>query len=173
MSKLLKFVLLIVLLVVLVGVGVGYAVPEIEYTVTVDVDRPPQEVWDAFHDPSKTTEWVQGLASVELVEGEPMAVGSRYQMVFDENGEQVVMEEILEIVEAPERFAFKTSHEVMDMNAETTFEANGDGTRIVSHVTMRGNDLVTRAMMPLMKGMIAERQTGDLEALKALVEADG
>lgn len=171
--KIVKFLLLLVLLVVVAGLVTAFAVPEIEYTVSVDVDAPPEAVWAAFHDPTQTTTWVEGLESVEHVSGEPLSAGAEYRMVFDEDGRKVVFDETLEVVEAPDRFVFTTTHEMMDMRAETTFEPNdASGTTIESHVTMRGKGLVTRAMMPLMESHIVERQRGDLQRLADLVEGE-
>ena len=170
--KVLKFLLVALVVLVAVFVGLGFAIPQIDYTVTVDIDRPVDEVWDAFQDPERATVWISGLKSIELVSGEKHAEGSKYRMTFVEEDKTIVVDETIQTVVPNERFVFTTMAEGMGMLADTTFTPNATGTSITSNVTMTGDGVFMRGMLPLMKGMISERQQGDLTALKALVEND-
>jgi uncharacterized protein YndB with AHSA1/START domain len=50
-------------------------------TVTVTIAAPPENVWPWIADVTKHTEWSPKPYRVELVSGEPNAVGSRYRSV--------------------------------------------------------------------------------------------
>ncbi len=168
--KVLKVLFVLAVVAVLGVVGLGLAVPQVDYSVSINVERPADVVWDAFHDHEKATSWISGLESFELVSGNGIEEGTKYRMTFIEKGEKLVIDETIETVVPHERFVFSSTGESMMMRADTEFEPNANGTTVTSHVTMEGEGILMSALLPLMKGKIAERQQGDLEALKALIE---
>ncbi|MCY4527651.1 MAG: SRPBCC family protein [Chloroflexi bacterium] len=57
-----------------------------EYTVSVEANRPIDHAWAVLVDDSRMGEWLQGYKSTETLEGEPLTIGSKHRVVFDEGG---------------------------------------------------------------------------------------
>lgn len=115
-------------------------------TVTVAIAAPPESVWPWIADIIKHAEWSPKPYRVELVSGEPNAVGSRYRSVGwvppnDDDHENDV--EITQVVPMS-RFALDAT----DSNGTfaNTFDLKAvDG----------GSEVTFRIVFPKMKGMSA------------------
>lgn len=74
------------------------------YQLSIVIDKPINHVISRFQDPDGLSEWQQGLVSMKHLSGEPGAVGSQSQLVFDEGGRKIVMTETILEHDLPERF---------------------------------------------------------------------
>ena len=69
--------------------------------VSVDIDAPPQEVWDYALDPHRTTEWVTIVREVSGVDEGPLRTGFRLDQVLVVRGVPFTVHWALAAVEAP------------------------------------------------------------------------
>ena len=143
-----------------------------KFSVSLEVDKPIQHCWDILMDESRMAEWAIGFQSIETIEGEPMTVGSKHRMVFEERGKELVFIETVRVIDPPREFTFDLDHEVMNSTVSMTFESVGaERTRLVSYTEGRPTKLLLRIMMPFMVPQMKKRQFQQLENLKAIMEA--
>ena len=143
-----------------------------KFSVSLEVDKPIQHCWDILMDESRMAEWAIGFQSIETIEGEPMTVGSKHRMVFEERGKELVFIETVKVIDPPREFTFDLDHEVMNSTVSMTFESVGaERTRLVSYTDGRPTKLLLKIMMPFMVPQMKKRQFQQLENLKAIMEA--
>lgn len=143
-----------------------------KFSVSVEVDRPIQHCWDILMDESRMAEWAIGFKSVETMEGEPMTVGSKNRMVFEERGKELVFIETIRVVDPPREFTFDLDHEVMESTVSMTCESLGaESTRLSCYTEGRPPKLLLKILMPFMVPQMKKRQFQQLENLKAMMEA--
>jgi len=142
------------------------------FTVSVEVDRPMQHCWDILMDESRMAEWAIGFQSIETIEGEPMTVGSKHRMVFEERGKELVFIETVKVIDPPREFTFDLDHEVMNSTVSMTCESVGaERTLLSSHTDGHPTKLLLKIMMPFMVPQMKKRQFQQIENLKAIMEA--
>lgn len=143
-----------------------------KFSVSLEVDKPIQHCWDILMDESRMAEWAIGFQSIETIEGEPMTVGSKHRMVFEERGKELVFIETVKVIDPPREFTFDLDHEVMNSTVSMTFESVGaERTRLVSYTDGSPTKLLLKIMMPFMVPQMKKRQFQQLENLKAIMEA--
>ena len=143
-----------------------------KFSVSVEVDRPIQHCWDILMDESRMAEWAIGFQSIETIEGEPMTVGSKHRMVFEERGKELVFIETVKVIDPPREFTFDLDHEVMNSTVSMTLESvDAERTLLSNHTDGRPTKLLLKIMMPFMVPQMKKRQFQQLENLKAIMEA--
>ncbi len=63
------------------------------YESEVKINAPLDLVWEKFMDPEFVKKWQTGFKSLKHLEGELGMPGSKSEMVYDEDGRQIVMQE--------------------------------------------------------------------------------
>lgn len=72
------------------------------YTVTVDIDKPLDEVVKLFDNPDNLKKWMDGLQKHQVIEGSPGKVGCKTKLWFKMGKREMVMIETLKIYQLPE-----------------------------------------------------------------------
>ena len=143
-----------------------------KFSVSLEVDKPIQHCWDILMDESRMAEWAIGFQSIETIEGEPMTVGSKHRLVFEERGKELVFIETVKVIDPPREFTFDLDHEVMNSTVSMTIESVGaERTLLSSHTEGRPTKLLLKILMPFMVPQMKRRQFQQLENLKAIMEA--
>ncbi|MXY44262.1 MAG: hypothetical protein F4Y50_09505 [Dehalococcoidia bacterium] len=143
-----------------------------KFSVSLEVDKPIQHCWDILMDESRMAEWAIGFQSIETIEGEPMTVGSKHRLVFEERGKELVFIETVKVIDPPREFTFDLDHEVMNSTVSMTIESVGaERTLLSSHTEGRPTKLLLKIIMPFMVPQMKRRQFQQLENLKAIMEA--
>lgn len=169
--KILKYVLAGLILIVLFLVVLGLVKKELKYSTTVTIEKPIEHVWDVLMDHELSPQWLKGITKYELVSGEMGAEGSVYMVHFDEDGEEIIMEETaLEIVE-DQRYKFALSNPIMSSTIEiklTSIDKNT--TELTSSTVATGGHVVWNAVFYLMAGSFKDRDKLTYGYLKTLAE---
>ena len=143
-----------------------------KFSVSIEVDKPIQHCWDILMDESRMAEWAIGFKSVETIEGEPLTVGSKNRMLFEERGKEIVFIETVRVIDPPREFTFDLDHEVMNSTVSMALESIGaERTRLFTHTEGRPPKLLFKIMMPFMVPQMKKRQFQQLENLKTIMEA--
>jgi uncharacterized protein YndB with AHSA1/START domain len=101
---------------------------------TIEIARPPDEVFSYVTDPSRFAEWQHDIVSVRIAEGGPPGVGSRFTTTRRISGtERTMTQEITESV-PPRSWAAHGVDGPIRPSANVTVEPLDDGTR--SRVTI-------------------------------------
>ena len=143
-----------------------------KYTVRVDIDRPVEEAWEVLMDESRMGEWLEGYKSMELIEGDPLTVGSKHKMIFEENGQEMTFTETVTAIEPLKEFSFDFEHDMMTSSIQMTLESTGTAsTRITNRTEFSANGFFVNLLMFFMTPRMKGRQRGSFARLKALIES--
>lgn len=145
-------------------------VPSVDVTMRIRV--PPEAVTRVLLDPEKAPQWTAGLERLEVVSGNPGEVGCVGRAHYLEGGRRYAFEDVLEKVTPNRRYVARVSGGGIVANVETTLDPIGHGeTLLTLRWKGRGTALLTRIVLPLMKGRIARRAHADLCSLRDLAES--
>lgn len=139
----------------------------------VTIDAPVDRVWPWVADLGKHAEWSPKDYTVEWIEGEPNAVGSRYRSVGWVPGDKQRVNEG-EIVEnrAQERFAFRAQDKDGSYANAFTLEPHGPSTKVsfrLDFVKMNG---MAAFVVPVLFPLIGKKDIRTrMDLLKTKVEA--
>jgi uncharacterized protein YndB with AHSA1/START domain len=87
---------------------------------------PPEEVWKLLYDPSRYTEWLVGIGSIENARDD--GDGRKSYTVYPEGYPDFPMPQLVESARVGERVVI--SCQVSDLRFEWRLEPEADGTRI-------------------------------------------
>ena len=145
--------------------------PVLDYRTQVDIAKAPSDAWDTFMDMDHMGSWMTGFERIEVLSGEPGEVGSEYMLYFRENGRLMTVKETATIMEHGKRYGFDMENEWFDGSALITIEAIASGSRLTIDNTVHGRGLFRRTVLFLMQSKMKERQQGDIEKLRDLIES--
>ena len=136
-----------------------------------DIDAPARSVWRVVADYSRDVEWRDGVLSmvpnppglveVGTVTAEEMKVAGR---TYRNDGEVVA-------VEPGSRFQWRTTAGAVAHGSRqvSTIDPERCRVRLELHVTPTG---INRLFAPMLKRLLADALTGDLQRLRELVESE-
>src|SRR6266511_1438447 len=138
---------------------------------TIEIDRPPEEVFAYATDPTRFAEWQHDVVRAQLVEGGPTAVGSRFTTTRRLGGAERTMTQEITQLDHPRSWAAQGVDGPFRAAATVTVEPLSGGAR--SRVTFtldfhgRGlGDLLT----PVIRRMAARRAPESYRHLKERLE---
>ena len=141
-----------------------------KYSVSVEVERPIEVAWDVLMDDSKMSEWLEGYKSMELLEGEPLTVGSKHKMIFEEDGKELSFTETVTAINPPTEFSF--DFDIMRSNIQITLESVGPtSTRITNRTNVMVDGFIPNIFMFFMKPKMKNRHSRGFARLKSLIKA--
>ena len=168
--KFVKITLVVILGLILIVWIAGALGGETDYRVEVKANSPVEIAWQVFMDDSLMSDWLTGLKSVEHLEGEPQTTGSKFKLIFEEQGNRYEMIETVTAIETEKRFAFDGDSDIMSSHSEITFNQVGDSTIISDQSYFQAKGFVLKAILPLMNEAMAERSKAMYVKLAALME---
>jgi uncharacterized protein YndB with AHSA1/START domain len=143
----------------------------IDFSIDVDIARPPAEVFAVVADPSRLPEWQPLVVEVEMLEDGPLREGSRVREVRAMRKKRI--EQIVEVSELdpPRRFGVRIVEGPLPVNGDLTFSPVADGgTRL--HVHAHGSPRgAMRLLGPLLTVGLRREFRKQYRGLKELVEA--
>jgi uncharacterized protein YndB with AHSA1/START domain len=141
---------------------------------TIEVDRPPDEVFAYATDPTRFPEWQHDVVRVRMPEGQAPAVGSRFTTTRRIGGSERTMTQEITELDYPRSWAARGMDGPFRASATVTVEPLSGGTR--SRVTFaldfqgRGlGDLLT----PVLRRMAAKQAPTSYRHLKERLEQGG
>jgi uncharacterized membrane protein len=144
----------------------------IDFTVTIELERPVGEVFAYVTDPSKLATWQTNTVSVVVEDGRPLRLGSRLREVHRAPGGK----ELPSLVEVSayhpdSTFALHMLEGALPLDAHISFEPVRAGTALSFHVhgQPRGS---MRLMQPLLKRTLRKQFGQYLRTLKELLERE-
>jgi uncharacterized protein YndB with AHSA1/START domain len=137
-----------------------------EFNVTVDA--PVDRVWPWVADLGKHAEWSPKEYTVEWIQGEPNAVGSRYRSVGWVPGDKHHVNEG-EIVEnrPQERFALRAQDKNGSYADTFTLEPHGQSTKVTFRLDFLKMNGMSALMVPVVFPLIGKK---DIRARMALLK---
>jgi carbon monoxide dehydrogenase subunit G len=133
---------------------------------SIDVARPPAEVYAFVADPSNLPRWQGPVDAVEWEGGEASA-GDRFREVRTFMGRRVHSSVEVTVAEPPREFTVSASAGPVDVVARHLLEAAGEGTRVRVEVEA---ERVPRLMAGMAARAARRQAEEDLARLKRLLE---
>ena len=136
------------------------------------IDASLDTVWAAFDNPENMTRWQQNLESFKHVSGEPGQAGTVSELIYDEKGRKVVLEETITERRQPDFLAGTYDSPMGKTLIVNHFEAVDDNsTRWTTwcNFTFKG---FMKIMSLFISGIIRKRTEADMERFKLMVETD-
>ena len=150
---------------------IGIVQPSVEYGTIVNTGRDPITTWNVMVAEDLLSEWVEGHESIELIEGEMNAVGSKYEVTIVHEDQEYKMIETLKIVEPGKRLLMNLDNEYLSTDLEVLLESGPDGgTRVTTHNVAQGKSWFYRSIFPMMKGQFQEQEEKHYNAFAELVD---
>ena len=137
----------------------------------IEIDKPLRDVYRAFKDPDNLPRWLTGLQRTEQLSGEPGEVGSVSRQIYLERGRTVEMIETITAHEPEKLFAGTLEGPGMKGTLRVDFVDRGPRTGLRFSGDVEPCSFMMSIFMPFMKKSIRQRQAGDLDTFKRLVEA--
>ncbi len=172
--RILKYLLFFFLGLILLFFAIGLFTPSIQYGHQITVNKPIAEAWAVHKDDSKYGEWLEGFKSIELISGEPEAVGSKYRVIVNPGDGQPDFEMIETIVsyKTPEHIELSFDSEMMRFDQTTSFSEVGGVTTIKTDSKVAGKGILMRSMfavMNLFTDSFTKQEVKNIEALKKVI----
>lgn len=168
--KILKYVLGILAILIIAFLLFGMLKSEIAYDCEVTVDKPLAESWAVSQDDSKMSSWLEGFEKIEPVSGTPGTVGSVSDIHFVTNGEAMVIRETITEIVPNESVAMSFTSDFMNMDYKLAMTSADGKTKIKSSTTCKGNGIISKSMVALMKGAMKTQEETNLGNLKKTIE---
>jgi uncharacterized protein YndB with AHSA1/START domain len=147
----------------------------VEFEVSTDVNRPPEDVFEYLTDPANVVEWNSQAIEVPPVE-EDMDVGTTWRPVVKgiTGPSELPME--CTVYEPPNRFGYRTTtgllgDRVHNTGAEYSCTPQGDQTRLAWAGTIETKG-VAKLLEPVLARMLRKDVESSLEKVKRVMEQD-
>jgi len=139
--------------------------PDIE--ISIWIARPPEDIWKYLYDVSNETQWRDGVNSAKWISEPPHGVGSTgLHVVKGRDAPWKVTE-----LEEPRIVSWDiTGGRFEGMRAGYRVAPEDAGSRVTLHASAKPSALM-RILMLIMKRRFRRQIAGDLEKLKAIMEA--
>jgi carbon monoxide dehydrogenase subunit G len=135
--------------------------------LTIEISRPPEEVFAYLTDTEKLTRWQKSL--IEARADRPFATGTRIVEKRSLFGREAESELEVTVFEPERRLTLKTLGGPVELEIDHELEANSDGTKL--HVTAQGKlKGMLKLAAPAVESGARQELKRDFERLKALLE---
>jgi uncharacterized protein YndB with AHSA1/START domain len=140
----------------------------------IDIDAPPETVWDTLMDPTRLREWVTIHRKLGESADPPLEVGDELDQTLSLRGVNFKVHWTVREADRPRRAVWEGRGPARS-RSRTVYEvhANGDGTRFEYHNEFNapGGPLGSAASRVLMGGGPQREAKASLQRLKKLLEA--
>jgi carbon monoxide dehydrogenase subunit G len=137
------------------------------FSHTVEIPRPPTEVFPWLLEEDKVPRWTSHLDRYERVDGGELGGGSRVRQVLDVSGRRIDVELEITRYDPPARAETRFSTNGIEVVNAYTLEAAGAGTRLTQSVDAKPSGLTARMLVPVVQPRLEQKLTEDLERLRA------
>jgi hypothetical protein len=128
---------------------------------------PREKVWVAATDWSRASEWMKGIEKMHAIDPGPVGPGSR--LAFQSRGSE--HESTVVGWQVGQSFALRSKQGGMTADYVYHFEKYRGGTNVTLDADCRGEGLGWRIVTPLIGLLMARADSGQIRALKEMLEA--
>ena len=147
--------------------------PGVHVQESVEIARPPHEVWDAIADYGFDRDWRKGLTDMTPDPPGGPAVGTKVHEVLRSAGREYVADTVVTSVDAGSSYEFSGSGTIGGLRGGRSVRASQDGSGSVFtydiQLEPKGG---MRLLRPILGPMVRSGLRKDLQTLRALLEAD-
>jgi carbon monoxide dehydrogenase subunit G len=137
------------------------------FTHSIEVPKPPAEVFPWLLDADKVPQWTSDLSTYEP-QG-PLAAGTKVRQVIAVGGSQITLDMTVTGYEPPTSAVVSFSTNGVDIVNTYTVEANGGGSRITQGLEAKASSFTARMLIPVVQGRLEKKVSEDLERLRGVL----
>ena len=136
---------------------------------SVEIPRPPAEVFPWLFEEDKVPQWTTGLEGYERLDSGPLGRGARFRQKLEVSGQRFTVE--LEVSEYDPPDGAASSFEIRGVDVVTRYALAGGagGTRLSQSVEAKGGGIKGRLFIPMIQPHLERKLEADLAALRALL----
>ena len=137
------------------------------FSHSVEITRPPAEVFPWLLEADKVPVWTSSLESYERLDDGTLGRGSRVRQVLDVSGRRIDVELEVTSYDPPNGAETRFSTNGIEVVNAYELAASGAGTTLTQSVDAKPNGLTARMLVPIVQPRLEEKLTQDLERLRA------
>ena len=168
--KTVKVILIIIVILTLAFFATGIVVKETSYKAEVVINKPLEVVFAEFNNSENTKKWISEIKKFEVVEENHGKTGSLYNIVVENQGQEIKMTQKVMAYVPNEKVTFFFDAENMLKKDDYTFSENNGITTINLNSSCNSKSYIMSCMLPFFKGKLEEQSQRYLENFKEFVE---
>jgi uncharacterized protein YndB with AHSA1/START domain len=141
------------------------------FTHSVEIARPPAEVFPWLLEESLVPRWTGQLTRYERIDGGELGTGSRVRQVLEVSGRTIDVELEITAYQPPSGAQTRFSTNGIEVVSSYALEAAGAGTRLTQSVEANPSGLTARMLVPVLQPRLEDKLTQDLERLREQLSA--
>jgi carbon monoxide dehydrogenase subunit G len=137
------------------------------FSHTVEIPRPPAEVFPWLLEEDKVPVWTGHLESYQRLDDGALSRGSRVRQVLEISGRRIDVEMEVTGYDPPSGAETRFSTNGIEVVNSYALAAAGAGTRLTQSIDAKPSGLTARLLVPVIQPRLEEKVTQDLERLRA------
>ena len=168
--KTIKVILIIISIVVVAFLATGLLVQQTNYSATVSIDKPIDEVFSNFMQIDSVKNWIPDIKSVKPVNINPGITGSVYDVVVLNQGQEIIMTEKIMAYVLNEKVTLFYDAENMLKKDDYLFSEENGTTTITLNAACQSESFIMACMFPYFRGTFQAQDQSYLNNFKKFLE---
>ncbi len=168
--KTIKVILIIISIVVVAFLATGLLVQQTNYSATVSIDKPIDEVFSNFMQIDSVKNWIPDIKSVKPVNINPGITGSVYDVVVLNQGQEIAMTEKIMAYVLNEKVTLFYDAENMLKKDDYLFSEENGITTITLNAACQSESFIMACMFPYFRGTFQAQDQSYLNNFKKFLE---
>ena len=168
--KTIKVILIIISTLVVAFLATGLLVQQTNYSATVSIDKPIDEVFSNFMQIDSVKNWISDIKSVKPVNINPGITGSVYDVVVLNQGQEIIMTEKIMAYVLNEKVTLFYDAENMLKKDDYLFSEENGTTTITLNAACQSESFIMACMFPYFRGTFQAQDQSYLNNFKKFLE---
>ena len=168
--KTIKVILIIISTLVVAFLATGLLVQQTNYSATVSIDKPIDEVFSNFMQIDSVKNWIPDIKSVKAVHINPGITGSVYDVVVLNQGQEIAMTEKIMAYVLNEKVTLFYDAENMLKKDDYLFSEENGITTITLNAACQSESFIMACMFPYFRGTFQAQDQSYLNNFKKFLE---
>ena len=168
--KTIKVILIIISTLVVAFLATGLLVQQTNYSATVSIDKPIDEVFSNFMQIDSVKNWIPDIKSVKPVNINPGITGSVYDIVVLNQGQEIIMTEKIMAYVLNEKVTLFYDAENMLKKDDYLFSEENGITTITLNAACQSESFIMACMFPYFRGTFQAQDQSYLNNFKKFLE---
>ena len=168
--KTIKVILIIISTLVVAFLATGLLVQQTNYSATVSINKPVDEVFNDFMQIDSVKNWIPDIKSVKPVNINPGITGSVYDVVVLNQGQEIAMTEKIMAYVLNEKVTLFYDAENMLKKDDYLFSEENGITTITLNAACQSESFIMACMFPYFRGTFQAQDQSYLNNFKIFLE---
>jgi len=168
--KTIKVILIIISTLVVAFLATGLLVQQTNYSATVSIDKPINEVFSNFMQIDSVKNWIPDIKSVKPVNINPGITGSVYDVVVLNQGQEIAMTEKIMAYVLNEKVTLFYDAENMLKKDDYLFSEENGITTITLNAACHSESFIMACIFPYFRGTFQAQDQSYLNNFKTFLE---